>query len=173
MKHNVSHARLKEIYYSVFASAGSDHPKLQKYHTCCFASHLPPLHKQWDAQPYLRTALNTTKASFNARFRSLSSHHFACETGTWRRRNGPAGLNPTRSTRVILGAARLTRLPVVQDEQHVCFSCAFKACRPKSPCSLIRTAGSPQLCRTFNEYEVTYEDIAWFLKETQLMYTMR
>jgi hypothetical protein len=44
MKHNAV-ARLQEIYYSVFTSAGSDHPKMQKYHTC-FASHLPPLHKQ-------------------------------------------------------------------------------------------------------------------------------
>jgi hypothetical protein len=31
-------ARLKEIYYSVFTCAGSDHPKLHKYHTC-FATH--------------------------------------------------------------------------------------------------------------------------------------
>jgi hypothetical protein len=42
-------------------------------------------------------ALNATKASLIARFR-LSSHHLACETGTWRRRKGPAGVNPTRCT---------------------------------------------------------------------------
>jgi hypothetical protein len=60
-------ARLKKIYSSGFTSAGSDHPKMQQYGTVqyhtCFASHLPPLHKQWDAQPYLRTALNTTNES--------------------------------------------------------------------------------------------------------------
>jgi hypothetical protein len=36
-------ACLKEIYYSVFTSACSDHPNVQKYHThTCFASHQPP-----------------------------------------------------------------------------------------------------------------------------------
>jgi hypothetical protein len=159
-------ARLKEIYYSVFSSAGSDDPKMQKYHTC-FASHLPSLHKQWDAQPYLRMALNTMKASFIARFR-LSSHHLACETGTWRRRNGPAGVNPTRCP-----WCSTAEQIVVQDEQHVFFSCPhLQSLRAQKPL-LFDTVREASLWRIFNEYEVAYEDTAWFLKETKLMYTMR
>jgi Reverse transcriptase (RNA-dependent DNA polymerase) len=157
-------ARLKEMYYSVFTSAGSDHPKMQKYHTC-FASHLPPIHKQWDAQPYLRTGLNTRKASFIARFR-LSSHHMACETGTWRRRNGAAGANPIRCP----WCSTEDRV-VVQDEPHVFFSCQhFQHLRAQKPL-LFGMDRESSLWRFFNEYDVTYEDIAWFLKETKLIYT--
>jgi hypothetical protein len=38
---------------------------------------------------------------------------------------------------------------------------------------LFDTVREASLWRIFNEYEVTYEDIAWFLKETKSMYTMR
>jgi hypothetical protein len=131
----------------------------------------PYIHKQWDAQPYLRTALNTSNESIIyiiARFR-LSSHHLACETGTWRRRTGPAGVNPTRCP----WCSTADQI-VVQDEQHVFFSCPHfhSGLRAQKPL-LFDTVREASLWRIFNEYEVTYEDIAWFLKETKLMYTMR
>jgi hypothetical protein len=131
-------ARLKDIYYSVFTSAGSDHPKMQKYHTC-FAATCHPCTSNRDAQPCLRTVtLNTTKASFIARF-GLSSHHLACETGTWRRRHGPAAVNQQG----VFGAARRTRL--WSKMNNMCFSHAltFRACGRKSPCSLLRTGSPP------------------------------
>jgi hypothetical protein len=70
-------ARLKEIYYSVFTSAGSDHPKMQKYHTC-FASHLPPLHKQWDG-----TALHAYCIVYNESIIYLL-HGSGCHPTIWR-----------------------------------------------------------------------------------------
>jgi hypothetical protein len=50
---------------------------------------------------------------------------------------------------------------------HMCSSHAhtFKACGPRSPCSLIRSGSQSSLWLIFNEYEVTSEDIAWFLKD--------
>ena len=157
-------ARLKEVYYSVFTSAGIDHPKMQKYHTC-FASQLPPSNKQWEAQPYLCTTLTTRKASVLARFR-LSSHHLASETGMWRRRFG-ALAHPTKcpwcSTEDNI---------VVQDEQHVLFTCQhFQHLRAQRPLLFSRDREA-SLWRFFNEYKVTYEDIAWFLQETKLIYAV-
>lgn len=157
-------ARLKAVYYSVFTSAGTQHPKIQKYHDC-FASQLPPSNKHWEAQPYLCTALTTQKASVIARFR-LSSHHLASETGTWRGRIGSLP-HPTKcpwcSTQDSI---------VVQDEQHVLFTCQhFHHLRVQRP-RLFGMGREPSLWRLFNEYNVAYEDIAWFLQETKLIYAV-
>jgi hypothetical protein len=49
---------------------------MHKYHTC-FASHLPPIFKKWDAQPYLRTGLNTRKAIFDKHLVKYETYAFA------------------------------------------------------------------------------------------------
>jgi hypothetical protein len=145
-------ARLKGIYYSVFSSAGSDHSKMQKYHTCS-VSHLPPIHKLWDAQPYLRTAIEYNETSFIARFR-LS------DPTIWRVKlaHGAAGGNPTRCP----WCSTADRI-VVRDEQHAFFSCQHcQNLRAQKPL-LFDTDRESSLWRVFNEYEVTYDDNAWFL----------
>jgi hypothetical protein len=89
-------------------------------------------------------------------------------TAGWRRRHGLADVNPTRCP-----WCSTTDQIVVQDEQHVFFSCRhFQNLRAQKPL-LFATDRESSLWRIFNEYKVTYEDIAWFLKETKLMYTMR
>ena len=154
-------ARLKAMYHSVFTSAGINHPKIHKYHVC-FASQLPPSNKHWEAQPYLCTALNTKQASLIARFR-LSSHHLASETGTWRCRNGTLA-DPTKCP----WCSSQDNI-VVQDEQHVLFTCQhFEHLRVQKP-RLFDMGWEPSLWRLFNEYHAAYEDIA-FLQETKLIY---
>jgi hypothetical protein len=157
-------ARLKEVYYSVFTSAGVNQPKMHKYHTC-FASHIPPSNKYWDAQPYLCTALNTKKASLIARFR-LASHHLASETGTWRCRNGTLA-HPTKCPWCSTNDGM-----VVQDEPHVFYTCQhFQHLRVQKP-TLFEIGREPSLWRLFNEYDVSYDDIAWFLQETKLIFAV-
>ena len=155
-------ACLKEVYHGIFTSAGIHEPKIHKYHTC-FASHLPPSNKFWEAQPYLRTALTTRKASVIARFR-LSSHHLACETGTWSRRLG-AEAHYTKCQWCSTNAET-----VVQDEQHTFFTCQhFQHLRVAKP-ALFGVNREASLWRVFNEYDVAFEDVAWFLQETKLIY---
>jgi Reverse transcriptase (RNA-dependent DNA polymerase) len=161
-------ACLKEVYHGVFTGAAGVHkPKIQKYHAC-FASQLPSTDKYWEAQPYLRTALSTKKASALARFR-LSSHHLACETGTWRRTIGVHAMNSAHPATKCPWCSTDTDL-VVQDEQHVFFACQhFQNLRAQKP-TLFGMDWEPSLWRFFNEYKVNFDDIAWFLQETQLMY---
>jgi hypothetical protein len=158
-------ACLKEVYHGVFTGAGIHQPKIHKYHTC-FASQLPPSHKFWDAQPYLRTALSTQKAAAIARFR-MSSHHLACETGTWRRRtNGAMNIAHPTKCRWCSTDADI----VLQDEQHVFFTCQhFQHLRVQKP-ALFGIDRESSLWRIFNEYDVKFDDIAWFLQETRLIY---
>lgn len=160
-------ACLKEVYHGVFTNAGTDQPKIHKYHTC-FASPLPSSNKYWEAQPYLRTALTSKKASFLARFR-LSSHHLACETGAWERTNGARNVALATKCQWCSTSTEL----VVQDEQHVFFDCPhFQQLRLHKP-GLFRMDREFSLWRVFNEYGVAYDDIAWFLQETQLIYATR
>jgi hypothetical protein len=59
------------------------------------------------------------------------------------------------------------------NNMHVSFSCLhFPRLRAQKPL-LFDTDRKSSLWRFFNEYEVTYGDIAWCLKGTKLMYTMR
>jgi hypothetical protein len=157
-------ARLKEVYHGVFTGAGTHQPKIHKYHTC-FASQLPLHNKYWEAQPYLRTALSTKKTSVLARFR-LSSHHLACETGTWERRRGHVDVaHPTKCQ----WCSTDTDV-VVQDEQHLFFNCQhFRQLRLQKP-DLFRSDRESSLWRVFNEYDIGFDDIAWFLQETKLIY---
>jgi hypothetical protein len=158
--------RLQEVYHGVFTNAGSDMPKIQKYHAN-FASQLPPIGKYWDSQPYLRTALSTKKASAIARFR-LSSHHLACETALWRRATNGAGGSAAHHAQCSWCSTANTT--VVQDEQHVFFTCQhFQHLRVAKP-GLFGLNREASLWRMFNEYDVAVADIAWFLQETKLIY---
>jgi hypothetical protein len=156
--------KLLHVYHGVFTSAGSDKPRVQKYHVN-FASQLPPVGKYWDAQPYLCGALSTKNISVIARFR-LSSHHLACETGMWRR----VGMNAANSTQC-RWCSTVDNV-VVQDEQHVFFACPhFQHLRGAKP-GLFEMNREASLWRVFNEYDVRTSDIAWFLQETKLMYAV-
>ena len=104
-----------------------------------------------------------------AKLARLSSHHLACETGMWRRTGVDVESNVALATQCHWCSS--DGESVVQDEQHVFFGCQhFQHLRVTKP-RLFQLTREASLWKLFNEYDVPYADIAWFLQQTQLMYS--